>query len=212
MKARLPDRLARSGFLSNFFRHNRPLPVPMKHFTTFDVLTLSVIFLGSACFLISSFRPPRSPQERKQQRVEALTGLLGLLSGGLDLCWHLGLLRYSSVVYFSRHLLRGIVVALLVVMIFPKTTKFLLALSVALLIAFNLFAIGHHNPMLRGSKHASSIANWFLAGLSLTCAIFVWQQGQTKSANKTRDGAAASREAAGTGKETYLSLTSDCTH
>jgi hypothetical protein len=173
----------------------------MKHFSTLDVVTLPVIFLGSSFFLISSLKPSRSPQERQQQRMAALTGLLGLLSGGLDLCWDLGLLRYSSatvVVYFSRHLLRGIVVALLVVMIFPKSTKLLLALSVALLIAFNLFAISQHDPMLRGLKNLFSLANWFLVGASVPWAIFVWHQ--RKSERKNGDDAAAIHAA--TGKET----------
>jgi hypothetical protein len=173
----------------------------MKNLTTANEATLSIIFLGSLWLLFSSLRPGRGPQERQEQRTEGLTGLLGLLSGGLDLCWDLGLLRYSSTavaVYFARHLLRGIVVTMLAAIVLPKSTKLLLAVSATLFVVFNLFAIAHYGLRHLGSNRLFFLANGFFIGVSLP---FVWLQGQGKTGSENADGIAAISGSAGTGKE-----------
>jgi hypothetical protein len=173
----------------------------MKNLTTANEVTLSIIFLGSSWFLINSLRPGRGPQERQEQRTEGLTGLLGLLSGGLDLCWDLGLLRYSSAavaVYFARHLLRGIVVTMLAAIVLPKSTKLLLSVSVTLFVVFNLFVIAHYGLRHLGSNRYFLLANGFFIGVSLP---FVWLQGQRRTRSERVDGIAVISGSVGSEKE-----------
>ena len=161
----------------------RVLGLKGRHPRRWNKITLSIIFLGSLSLLISSLRPGQSLRDR-EQRTTALTGLLGLSYGGMELCWYLyvGLLQSSpatTAFYFAWHLLGGVSLAMLLSIVFPKGTKVVLGISGVSFIAFNLFAIAHNRlTHLARAAHTLSLANGLFIGMSIASAILLWLEGK----------------------------------
>jgi TPR repeat protein len=150
-----------------------------RHIATGKKITISITFLGSLSLLIGSLKSGQSLRNRPQ-RIAALTGLLGLSYAGFDLYWYLYLSRpqswsADSALYFAKHLLAGVSLAMLLSIVFPRGAKAVLAISATLFIAFNLFAVAHYN--LRHLAPAICVfcsANGLSIGISIPSVVFVW--------------------------------------
>jgi hypothetical protein len=156
--------------------------------TTVSKITLSMTFLGSFWFLASSLKAGHG---RRQQRIIAMAGLLGLAYVGLDLYWHLYVgfahpWSAAAALDFARHLLGGISVAFFLFIIFPNRTKVVLAISGALLIAFNLFAVAHYDLRhLAPAIRIFSLFNGLFIGASIPPAIYLWLE--SRRSKKSHD-------------------------
>jgi TPR repeat protein len=145
-------------------------------FTTWSKINLSIVFLGSTLLLIDSRGSIRS----RIQRRTTQTGLLGLLWVGLDAFEYsnLGIVQSVSVVsalYFGRHLLAGICVAMLASIAWPRGTKTVLGISVILFVAFDLFALAHYDlrhlvPAIR----LFYLVNGLSVGVAIPSSVFLW--------------------------------------
>lgn len=150
-----------------------------SHIPTWKEINLSIISLGSLFFLLGSLKPRRGLRNR-QQRIAALAGLLGLSYAGFDLYWylHFGLPLFwsaASALYFAKHLLGGICVAMLLSIIFPKSARIVLGISIMYFVVFNFLVVAnyylsHHLP----SNRAFCLANGLSIGISIPSAVFVW--------------------------------------
>jgi TPR repeat protein len=179
----------------------RALGLKARHLTTRNKITLSIIFVGSLSLLISSLNPGGSHRNR-QQRIPALTGLLGLSYVGLSLYWclHGGLIQSGSVataLYFAMHVLGGVSLAMLLFIVFPKSANVLLGVSATLFVAFNLFAVTHY-----GLRHLAlrvfPSANGLCIGMSIPSAMLLWLKRKGNSGNHNGNRGAV---VAGTGTE-----------
>jgi TPR repeat protein len=150
-----------------------------QHVATTKGITLLIIFLGSLSLLVRPLARGQGLRNR-QQLITALAGLLGLSYTGFDLYWYLYLSRPQSwsvvsALYFAKHLLAGVSLAMLLPIVFPRGAKVVLGISITLFIAFNLFAIAHYN--LRHLAPAICLfcsVNGLSIGVSIPTAVFVW--------------------------------------
>lgn len=132
--------------------------------TAFHKVTLSVIFLGSLLLLISALKPGQGFRNRND-RLTALTGLVGLVYVGMELGWYfyyVGFLQSRGVAtayYFASHLLGGLALGMLFYIASPKSTRVALLISGLSFVAFNLLAIAYYGP-----RHLASAIRFFCFG------------------------------------------------
>lgn len=118
------------------------------HLAAFNKITLSIISLGSLCFLVNGLALKEGVRSR-EQRLMSLTGLSGLLYAGLALLWYFDVRFVQSRAvaigyYFAWHLVGGIALGLFLFLGFPKAARTLLTMSATLFVAFNVFVIVRH--------------------------------------------------------------------
>jgi len=154
--------------------------------STFNRITLAIIFLGSLWLLIGGL----SRIGRRQPRM-ALTGLMGLLYGGFDLYRYFYASPSAGGFDFATHLLGGVSLGMALSVVSPKSTKAVLAASGILFVAFNLFAVAHY-----GLRHLApairilSLANGLFIGVSIPSAILLWLEGKRRRGRNGSDGMA----------------------
>jgi hypothetical protein len=139
-------------------------------------VTLSIVFLGSM-LLLTGFR---GDIRDRQQRRQALAGLLSLLWVGLDLYGssHIGTLLALSAVnafYFGKSFLSGICVAMLLSIVSPQGFKTALTICALLFIGCNLYAMMHYDLRhFAACPRAFYSANGLLIGIAITSAFLLW--------------------------------------
>jgi hypothetical protein len=174
-----------------------PYPYMATRFPTFMMLALSVTFVGSLVLLISSLRPGQGVRNR-EQRLTALTALLGFLHVGLRLYWYFYVgfiqLRGLATAYdFASYLLGGIWVGMLLYIVSPRSPKVVLVVSGLSFVAFNLFAFSYYGPRhVASAIRFSSVGNGLFVGMSIHAAIFLrLSEGKKNKRNQSGDGSTA---------------------
>ena len=174
---------------------------------TFNKITISIIFVGSLFLLIGVLRS-REGLKTREQRLTALTALLGLFYVGLELYWFVYVgsfpFRGFAIFYhFARHLLGGIVLGLLFYLGSPKSTKTILLISGLAFVALNLFIIAHYGLRHLGSAiRFLSLVNGGLIGVSITSAVLLWLDlDQGKANNQSNAGATIPGTTAGSRRD-----------
>ncbi len=136
---------------------------------------LAALFFGMP--LLRSFRQDRT----RAQKFLAVTALLLLFSFAFDLFYYLAAPRlqfwgWPTALYCFEHGFNGVLVAMLVPIVHPRSAKILLIATLTLLIGFVAF-----EAFLVHARHFP-VQPWFLGaacfplGMLLPAAIRLWQQ------------------------------------
>ena len=188
----LQDRVAANRFFQQAAARGnadarRIVAVRPRHLAPPTKITFSLQLLGSLYFGFAFLRS----RQIHRTRTEITTGTLALLLLThlvLDLYWYLYFSFPSSLAvtsfYFVRHLLSGVLIAMLLSIALPKSAKLVLVVSVALFTAFNLFQVVHYElahipPTIR----LLWLGNGLFIGMSIPSAIVLWLDSK-----KTRGG------------------------
>jgi TPR repeat protein len=157
-------------------------------------IVLSVAFLGSVLFLISS----RGNIRNREQRRVTLAGVLVMLWVGLDVWGHyyfsiLLTLSAVNVFFFGKGLLCGIGVVMLLSTVQPlRRAKSALIICGTLFIGFNVYATTHYDLRhFAACPRAFYSVNALLIGMAATLAILLWfAREETKESQNGNDGIA----------------------
>jgi TPR repeat protein len=166
----------------------RALSVVKKPLGLGTIIFGSICFLGGMALLIGAYRDDGIFSPR--YRIPVVGGVLALLYGVLDLygLTHILLLQAFSALnffYVSQNLVGGADVAILALVVLPRSYSVSLKLSGLLLIAFDVYAIRH--PLWRFSWSGRTFysTNGFLLGILAASAAILWMSGR-KSSRQTQ--------------------------
>lgn len=147
--------------------------------TTFTKAYLCTCLFGSLLLLVDSLLPRRSRRNR-QQRVTALTGLLGFSWVGLTLYGfsHFGSLQtsvHANAFHFVKGVLAGVFGVMAISLIWARFPKIMLEVSGVLFVGFNAYAIAHHSAMrFIPAVQAYYSSNGWLVGMVGSSATLLW--------------------------------------
>jgi Sel1 repeat len=156
-----------------------------------DKLTLSLKGLCGLLLLVHFFLkwPSRG---MRTQRIAAVTGLLCLASVGLDLYFYIGQLQSeptATTLYFARHLISGVLIALLLSIISPKKAKVVLKPSIGLLIVFIVFRVVRSQLRHIPLTFALFDFGGLFVGMAIPSAILLWLDRQRTREERNDTGA-----------------------
>src|SRR5437899_1778077 len=138
---------------------------------------ITIEFLGTILLLVSSYRSAGGafgPQQRTAI-VKELLGLSYLVLVCMGL-FQMGVAQ-TNAFRFTKNLLAGMVLAMLISVIWQQSAKSVLRISGMLFVAFNLYAIAHYDV-----KHFAPairmfyLTNALLIGMAIPSAAAVWLQ------------------------------------
>ena len=153
---------------------------------------ITIEFLGTILLLVSSYRSAGGafgPQQRTAI-VKELLGLSYLVLVCMGL-FQMGVAQ-TNAFRFTKNLLAGMVLAMLISVIWQQSAKSVLRISGMLFVAFNLYAIAHYDV-----KHFAPairmfyLTNALLIGMAIPSAAAVWLAAKTYQEGQSRSGQAA---------------------
>src|SRR5437667_918190 len=153
---------------------------------------ITIEFLGTILLLVSSYRSAGGafgPQQRTAI-VKELLGLSYLVLVCMGL-FQMGVAQ-TNAFRFTKNLLAGMVLAMLISVIWQQSAKSVLRISGMLFVAFNLYAIAHYDV-----KHFAPairmfyLTNALLIGMAIPSAAAVWLAAKTYQERQSRSGQAA---------------------
>ena len=141
---------------------------------TSSKIKLCVLFLGSLFLLIDGLKGGNSAGNHGR-RLSALTGLVGLLSVGLELGWYFYIRFLQSheiaVVYYLLWRCWGGAVISMFLYVIYRNAKVLLTASAVLLVVFNVFVITRHLHWTAGfTGHSDGL----LGGIFISSLLLLW--------------------------------------
>jgi Sel1 repeat len=153
--------------------------------STLSKVSLSAMSLWCLLFLKDSLATRWSFRSRHQQAL-TMAELLGLTYVGLSLYGAFGVFQSvlaANAFHFIRHLVAGILIAVLLSVFGPRSAKLVLGASSALFIAINILTlvIAHHDPRRLAGIRGCYAANGLLIGVSIPLAFFLWLQSRKPS-------------------------------
>jgi len=139
---------------------------------THSKITLAIVCLGSMFFLFRGLRLGKSARNC-EPRLSVLSGLVGLLYVGLDVCWYFYIRFLQShaialAYYIAMHLFGGIAVGTFLYITY-KSTRVSLATSAVLFLVFNVFVIAKH---LSWASGLVSIGDGLFGGMLIASLVF----------------------------------------
>lgn len=146
--------------------------------TPFSKVMLVIMFLWSTLLLVQ----PEGKIRNMEQRTAMLLGLLGLLKVGLDLYGHFDagtMLALSAVnpFFFVRGVVSSAFVAVIVYIVWPRTSKIILPILAIPFLALHVYAAMHYGlRYLALCPRAFYSTNGWLIGTAIMFAILRWAQ------------------------------------
>jgi len=144
---------------------------------SWGIISLSAMFLVFLWHFKSSLLPRQRLQNR-QQRTLILAELFGLAYVGLSLYGAFGIFQSLLAVNafnFSKNLLGGITVAILISAFGPKSARVVMGISSILFVAVALLVIAHHDlTRLATTNLAVCSVSGLLLGMAVPLAVFLW--------------------------------------
>jgi hypothetical protein len=148
------------------------------HASAISKIMFPLELLASLYFLVVFLKA----RQRHRTRAQIVTGVAALLlmsSFVLDLFWYsyIGHLQSSAsftALYFVRHLVRGVIVAMLLPIVAPWSAKVALVSAAALFSAFLVFQIVHCELNQIAPTIQLFCFIGFPIGMSIPSAIFLW--------------------------------------
>lgn len=147
--------------------------------TTFSIIIHLATFLGCFFLLIRKQSHGWRLQNRQQYAI-SLAALLGLTVEGLDLYWVFGAFSSLSAVnafFFTKNLLAGIFIALLIILLLPRTAKTAFGIISTLFVFLDLLLLfAHSHSMSPISVRAFCSLNGMFFGITIPLAISLWRK------------------------------------
>jgi Sel1 repeat len=141
-------------------------------------IMLALRLLASVYFLVVFLKA----WQRRRTRAQIVTGVAALLlmsSFVLDLFWysyvgHLDSSAIFTALYFVRHFVGGVIVAMLLSIVAPRSARVALVLAAAFFCAFIVFQIVHYELKQIAPTIRLFCFVGFPIGMSIPSAIFLW--------------------------------------
>lgn len=142
-----------------------------------SIISLSAMFLGCLWALKDSLLPKPSLRNRRR-RALTLAGVFGLVYVGLSLYRDFGVLQSVLAVNafnFSKNLMVGITIAMLISVFGPKSAKAVMGISGVLFVGITVLVIAHQD-LRRFAETIYGICSLggLLLGISISLAVFLW--------------------------------------
>ena len=148
------------------------------HASAISKIMFPLELLASLYFLVVFLKA----RQRHRTRAQIVTGVAALLlmsSFVLDLFWysyvgHLDSSAIFTALYFVRHFVGGVIVAMLLSIVAPRSARVALVLAAAFFCAFIVFQIVHYELKQIAPTIRLFCFVGFPIGMSIPSAIFLW--------------------------------------